>query len=82
MPLRNFIGRVVGRMVQEVTGMCLINLAKLNNQEVLLEFDLSDGVVGIVQEIQKITSWEGLNVGPICLLSGKKHLIDIVREHE
>ena len=39
-------------------------------------------MVGIIQEIQKVTSWEGLNFGASCLLSGMKQLIDIVRHHD
>ena len=43
----------------------------MNDREVLLEFDQDEGIVGILQEIQKMTTWKGLGVEATCLILGK-----------
>ena len=58
LPLGKFKEWVAGHLVYEVTGMCLFGVAKLNDREVLLEFDPNEGIVGISQEIEKMTVLE------------------------
>ena len=56
-------------MVYELTGIHPVCFAILNDHEDLIELDPKESIVRVAQEIQKLTSWEGLNVEATCLLS-------------
>ena len=66
-------------MVYDLTGTHPLCVVKLNDCEVLIELDPKENVIG---EIQKLNSWEGLNVEATYLLLSKRQLMDIVKRQE
>ena len=80
LPLGNFTEWALGQLVYDLTGIHPVCAAKSNDYEVLIELDPIKNVIGVAQEIQKLTCWEGLNVEATYLLSSKRQLMDISRE--
>ena len=56
LPLGNFTEWAVGQMVYDLTGIHLMSIVKLNDCVVLIDLDPKENVVGVAQEIQKLTS--------------------------
>ena len=79
LPLGNFTEQAVGQLVYDLTGIKPVCVVKLNDCEVPFELDPKENVTGVAQEIQKLTSWEGLDVEATYLLSSKRQLMDIAR---
>ena len=70
----------MGQFVYDLMGVHSVCIVKLNSCEVLIELDPKENVIGVAQEIQKFTIWEGLNVDATYLLSSKRQLMGIARE--
>lgn len=70
----------VGRMIQDLTGVTPVAITLLNNRDVLIEFQARESPVGISQVIQRVTTWQGLNVVMACLISGRDQLVQIARD--
>ena len=69
LPAGSFTERAVAQLVQRTIGVHLTSLTLLGPKEVLLDFENSVSVVGVVLVLHNMSNWDRFKVETSCLMA-------------